>query len=80
MTISSENRKAGPFSGNGVTTAFPFTFKVFAATEVYVVRADEDGVETVLVQNSGNTVALNPNQNTNPGGTVTLSTPLLDNF
>jgi hypothetical protein len=80
MTISSENRKAGPFSGNGVTTAFPFTFKVFAATEVYVVRADEDGVETVLVLNSGYTVALNPNQNTNPGGTVTLSTPLLDNF
>jgi hypothetical protein len=80
MTISSETRKAGPFSGNGVTTAFPFSFKVFAATEVYVVQADEDGIESVLVLNSDYTVALNPNQNTNPGGTVTLSTALPDDF
>jgi hypothetical protein len=80
MTISSENRKAGPFSGNGVTTAFPFAFKVFSTDEVYVVQADDDGIESVLVLNSDYTVAINPNQNTNPGGTVTLSTALPDDF
>ena len=30
MTINSEVRAAGPFDGNGVTTSFPFEFKVFA--------------------------------------------------
>ena len=34
MTISSEVRKAGPYDGNDVTTSFPFSFKVFAASDV----------------------------------------------
>ena len=28
MTISSTVRIAGPFTGNGVTTTFPFAYKV----------------------------------------------------
>ena len=76
MTISTELRKAGPFTGNGVTTAFPFSFKVFAASDVAVTRADTLGAETALVLNSDFTVALNPDQDAAPGGTITLAAPL----
>jgi hypothetical protein len=81
MTISSETRKAGPFTGNGVTTAFPFSFKVFAQGEVLVVRANTaTGLESVLVLGTDYTVSLNPNQNSNPGGTATLTAPLATGF
>jgi hypothetical protein len=73
MTISSTTRVAGPFTGNGTASAFPFAFKVFAASDLKVVRLNTTTVvETVLVLNSDYTVTLNGNQNTNPGGTVTL--------
>ena len=72
MTISSQTRKAGPFIGNGSTTAFPFTFKVFAVSDLVVTRADSAGTETVLAVGTNYTVALNSNQNSNPGGTITL--------
>lgn len=73
MTISSTNRKAGPFVGNDSSTAFPFAFKVFQASDVYVVRLDTDtNVETVLVLGSGYSISLNADQNANPGGTVAL--------
>ena len=76
MTISTELRKAGPFTGNGATTAFPFFFKVFAASDVAVTRADTLGAETGLVLNTDFTVALNADQDAAPGGTVTLAAPL----
>jgi len=74
MTISSTTRVAGPFIGNGTATVFPFTFKVFAAADLDVIRLNTStGVESTLVLNSDYTVTLNGNQNTNPGGTVTLT-------
>ena len=74
MTISSTTRVAGPFIGNGTATVFPFTFKVFAAADLDVIRLNSStGVESTLVLNSDYTVTLNGNQNTNPGGSVTLS-------
>ena len=72
MTISSTSRKSGPYSGNDTTTDFPFDFKVFAAADVLVVRADADGDESTMVLDTDYTVALNANQDANPGGTVTL--------
>jgi hypothetical protein len=75
MTINSETRVAGPFEGNDSATVFPFTFKVFAEDELYVVRA-ADSVETVLVLDTDYTVDLNPDQNAAPGGEVTLVAPL----
>lgn len=72
MTINSEVRVAGPFLGNDVAVDFPFTFKVFAADEVLVVRASEEGVELVLGLNVDYTVALNVDQEAAPGGVVTL--------
>jgi len=74
MTISSETRTAGPFNGNGSTTAFPFTFKVFATTDVVVVLTDEDGIETTKTIITHYTVSLNADQDTSPGGTVTMLT------
>ena len=74
MTISSTTRVAGPFTGNGTASAFPFSWKVFAAADLDVVRRNvTSGTDTVLVLNTDYTVALNGNQNTNPGGTVTLT-------
>jgi len=47
---------------------------VFAAADLNVVRLNTStGVETSLVLGSDYTVALNGNQNTNPGGTVNLT-------
>ncbi len=73
MTISTSNRKAGPFTGNGVTVDFPFTFKVFTAADVLVVQAvTSTGVETTLALTTDYTVALNSNQDVSPGGTITM--------
>jgi len=70
MTVSSTTRKAGPFAGNGVTTLFPFGFKVFAKSDIQVIRATAAGAETILVLDSDYLVLLNPDQTANPGGTI----------
>lgn len=70
MTISSEVRKAGPYTGNGATKSFPFSFKVFADTDVVVVRADPNALESTLVLGVDYSVSLNANQDTAPGGSV----------
>lgn len=69
--ISSQTRKAGPYSGDGSVTVFPFSFKVFSTSDVQVVYTDTSGVETVL--SSGFVVTLSSDQNTSPGGVVTMS-------
>ena len=71
MPVSSEARKAGPYTGNGVTVDFPFGFVVFDADEVLVVRTVA-GAETTLVLTSDYTVTLNSDQSANPGGMVTM--------
>lgn len=74
MTIQNTGiRKAGPSQGNGVNTAFPFTFKVFVNTDVLVTYLNASGIETALVLATDYTVVLNSDQNISPGGTVTLS-------
>ena len=77
MTINSNTRKAGPFVGNGVTTTFPFTFKVFAAADLLVVRVNTTTeVETTLVLGTDYSVTLNAEQNSSPGGNVVLTSAL----
>lgn len=74
MTISSETRKAGPFPGNGATTAFSFAFKVFTKADISVTLTIlATGVQALLTLDADYTVALNPDQNANPGGTVTYN-------
>jgi len=78
MTINSTTRKAGPFIGTGTVSAFPFGFKVFQASDLFVVRLNVSAaVEQTLVLNSDYSVTLNPDQNSNPGGVVTLLTGAL---
>lgn len=75
MTITTSVRKAGPFPGNGSTTLFGFSFKVFTTADVLVTLANTStGVETVQTLSTNYTVSLNADQNTNPGGTVTMLT------
>jgi len=75
VTISSTTRKAGPFAGDSVQTVFPFVFKLFLTTETVVTR-ETAGVATVLVNGTDYTVILNSNQDTSPGGNVTLGVAL----
>ena len=71
MSISSETRKAGPYDGNDSTTDFAFAFKVFAESDLRVITTTA-GVETVQALTTNYTVSLNADQNTSPGGTVTM--------
>ena len=78
MTISSTTRIAGPFTGNGVTTTFPFAYKVFDAADVQVIRLTiSTGIETVLTTVTDYNITLNSDQDSNPGGNIVLVTPLL---
>lgn len=70
MTISSENRVAGPYTGNGSTVSFPFSFKVFSADDAVVILTNAAGVESTLDGSSDYSVSLNADQDTAPGGTV----------
>jgi len=73
MTISSTNRQAGPFIGDGTTATFPFTFKVFAAADLEVATLNvTSGAIDALVLDSDFSAALNADQNANPGGSITL--------
>lgn len=73
MTVSSTNRKAGPFVGNGVTTAFPFEFRMLDTDDLLAVTlVTATGVETTLAQGADYTAVLNADQDGDPGGTLTL--------
>jgi hypothetical protein len=77
MTINSQTRKAGPYVGTGSTGPFAFTFKVFQASDILVVRVNTTTlVETTLTLTTDYTVSLNSDQNSNPGGSVTLVSAL----
>lgn len=75
MTVSTTVRKAGPFAGTGAIVPYPFAFKVFAASDMVVVKT-ASGVESTLTLTTHYTVALNGDQDASPGGTVTLVTAL----
>ena len=80
--ITTTNRKAGPFIGNGLTSTFPFTFKVFTSANLRVVVVNTStGAETTLTLMSDYTVSLGDNQDGNPGGSITLTAgPLATGF
>ena len=76
MTISTSNRRAGPYLGDGSQTAFPFTFKVFAAGDVRAFVADNQGKERALTYGADYRVTLHDNQEARPGGQLTLTVAL----
>ena len=69
MTVPATARRAGPLLGNGVTTSFPFSFRIFQESDIRVVKTLA-GVDTNLVLNSDYTVAVNVDQANNPGGAI----------
>lgn len=74
MTISSTNRVAGPFAGDGATSTFPFNFKVFKASDVFVeTLVLASGAITPLALTTDYSVALNADQDSSPGGSITLA-------
>jgi hypothetical protein len=73
MTISSEVRKAGPFTGNGAASVFPFPFKAFEDDDLEVVyQPAAGGPEQILVLDSDYSVTLNMDQDASPGGSIQL--------
>jgi hypothetical protein len=80
MTISSTTRQAGPFTGNGIATSFPFTFKTFDTTDLVVIRTDTAGVDSTLALGTDYSVTLNSNQNVSPGGSIILVVALAVGF
>lgn len=72
--VPESNRKAGPFTGTG-QTQFDFDFYMLSADDVAVIVADADEKETTLSKDAY-TCTLNSDQNTTPGGRVTLKTAL----
>lgn len=76
MAITTLTRRAGPYQGTGVTTVFPFNFKVFTTADLYVLRVDAGGNLSLLVLGTDYTAALNASQDVSPGGNVTLTVAL----
>lgn len=79
MTINTSIRKAGPYSGNGIATVFPFAFKVFAAEDLRVTSFDALGAATLLAGDVDFIPTLNTEQDANPGGSIALTAPLAVN-
>ncbi len=71
MTIRTTARVAGPFAAGA--QSLPFAFKVFAASDICVVRRAADGTTTHLFIGLDYGVTLHANQETTPGGTVSLT-------
>ncbi|HBC9220829.1 TPA: hypothetical protein KE812_001274 [Enterobacter cloacae] len=65
------------YTGNGVTTSFPYTFRIFKKTDLTVSVVDLDENITVLVLDTDYTVTNAGGYN---GGNVVLTTPLADGW
>lgn len=71
MTVSAAPALAGPFDGNDAATSFPFDFKIFADSDLRVVLRDALTAEYLLTLDVDYSVSMNPDQNADPGGTIT---------
>jgi hypothetical protein len=68
MTIASQTNKH-LYSGDGAQTVFPYAFKIFAASDLVVIRRAADGTETTLTLTTHYTVS---GVGSDAGGNVTL--------
>ena len=77
MAIEYVKRLAGPYVGEGQST-FTFGFLIFKETDVYVGTAfSNDEASTILEYGTDYKVTMNEDQDATPGGSITLTTPLL---
>ena len=81
MSVQNITRRAGPYVGTGLVSAYTFAFKVFRPEDVKVVRSassDASAQDEALNLGADYTVKLNANQDEKAGGTVTLVSPLAE--
>lgn len=81
MSVQNITRRAGPYVGTGLVSAYTFAFKVFRSEDVKVVRSassDANAQDEALTLGTDYTVKLNANQDEKAGGTVTLASPLAE--
>jgi hypothetical protein len=52
MTVPTTSSVWGPYAGNGVTTVFPYSGRIFTAADLVVTQTDPAEVETVKVLNT----------------------------
>lgn len=81
MSVQNITRRAGPYVGTGLVSAYTFAFKVFRSEDVKVVRSassDANAQDEALTLGTDYTVKLNADQNEKAGGTVTLVSPLAE--
>jgi len=72
MTVSTEVNH-NEYTGNGVTTSFPYTFRVFHASDLVVTTSDTSGTLRTLILNTDYTVT---GVGSYSGGSVVLPLPL----
>jgi len=79
MTIASTTIATSGSTGNGATTVFSFTFSVEAygavsqAQQIEVIKETiASGAETILTLTTDYTTSFNADQNSNPGGSITM--------
>ena len=72
MTVSTEVNH-NEYTGNGVTTSFPYTFRIFKASDLVVTTSDTNGVLRTLMLNTDYTVT---GVGSYSGGSVVLPLPL----
>ena len=76
MTVSTEV-DSNAYTGNGTTTVFPYTFRIFKKTDLTVSVIDLSENITVLVLDTDYTVTNAGGYN---GGSVVLTSPLADGW
>lgn len=81
MSVQNVTRRAGPYVGTGLVSAYTFAFKVFRSEDVKVLRSessDASAQDEALKYGTDYVVKLNANQDEQAGGTVTLASPLAE--
>lgn len=76
MAISKESRRSGPYVGTGTVKTYPFDFLMRNAEYVAVYQSVEGSIADRKLGAQEFSVTLNPDQENNPGGTVTLDSAL----
>lgn len=80
MSITTTDRDAGPYTGTGLVSVYPFNFKVFQASDLLVVRTDTGGEQSMLALTTDYSATLNADQNASPGGYITLTSALASGY
>ncbi len=73
MTVTKETARSGPYEGNGLATAFAYSFRVDAESHLRVVKSLADGADTLLELSKDYQVT---NVGAPTGGDVVLTTAL----